>query len=92
MQKPIMEGFLAGGATLIVVLLWWILSPFHALIVYALYLIGLLFLSIATLWLLAKEMTLNDWFSELNRGQMVMVYILGLGLAGAPLVWILLEL
>lgn len=87
-----MDGFLAGGATLVVVLLWWILSPFHPLIIYAFYLIALLFLYIATLWLLAEGMTLNDWFSELNRGQIVIMYILGLGLAIVPLVWILFEL
>jgi hypothetical protein len=62
-DKPITEGYLAGGAALIVAILWLVFDAFHPLIIFTLYVIALFCLSLSTLWLLSKEKTIKEWFS-----------------------------
>ena len=61
-DKSITEGYIAGGAALLVTILWMVYSPFHPLIIFILFLVSLFCFSLSTLWLLAKEMTILDWF------------------------------
>lgn len=86
-----MEGFLAGGASLVVALIWWAISPFHPLVIYLLYLIALFFILLSTFWWLAKESALKEWFVDLNKERLIIIYILTLALAVAPLGWMLLS-
>lgn len=91
MQRPIMEGVLAGGASMIVALIWWTISPFHPLVIYLLYLIALFFMLLSTFWWLAKENALKEWFLNLNKEKLIIIYISTLVLAVAPLGWMLLS-
>jgi len=61
-DKPTTEGFLAGGSALMVTILWMVYSPFHPLVIFALFLVALFCLSLNTLWLLSKEATIKEWF------------------------------
>ena len=72
-DKSIFEGYLTGGASLIVTILWIIYSPFHPLVIFALFLISLFCLSLSTLWLLSKEKTIKEWF----RNQTSRYFIVG---------------
>ena len=60
-DKSITEGYLAGGAALIVTILWMVYSPFHPLIIFILFLVSQVCLSLSMLWLLSKEMTIIEW-------------------------------
>lgn len=62
--KPITEGYLAGLATLIVTFLWIDDAPFSPWIILPLYLIGLICLTISTLWILSKERPIKEWVSQ----------------------------
>jgi hypothetical protein len=62
-NQPITEGYLAGGAALMVAVLWLVFDVFHPLMILALYTISFFCLSITTLWLLSKDKTIKDWFS-----------------------------
>jgi hypothetical protein len=62
-EKPITEGYLAGGAALIVAILWLVLDAYHPVIIFTLYAIALFCLSISTLWLLSKEKTIKEWIT-----------------------------
>ena len=62
-DKSITEGYLAGGAALLVTILWVVYSPLHPLIIFILFLVSLFCFSLSTLWLLAKEMTIKEWFT-----------------------------
>jgi NADH:ubiquinone oxidoreductase subunit 6 (subunit J) len=62
-EKPITEGYLAGGAALIVAILWLVLDAFNPVIIFTLYVIAIFCLSISTLWLLSKEKTIKEWLS-----------------------------
>jgi len=72
-EKPITEGYLAGGGALLVAILWILFDAFHPMIILALYLVAIICLSIATLWLLSKEKTIKEWYS----GQPVRYYASG---------------
>lgn len=61
-DKAITEGYLAGGAALIVTILWVIYAPFHPLVIFIPFLISLVCLSLSTLWLLSHEKTIREWF------------------------------
>ena len=61
-DKAITEGYLAGGSALLVTILWIVYSPLHPLIIFILFLVSLFCFSLSTLWLLAKEMTIKEWF------------------------------
>ena len=61
-DNSITEGYLAGIAALLVTILWMIYAPFHQMVVFTLYLIALFCLSLSTLWVLAKEKTIKEWF------------------------------
>ena len=61
-DKPVTEGYLVGIATLLVTILWMFYAPFHPMIIFTLYLIALFCLSLSTLWVLAKEKTIEEWF------------------------------
>lgn len=62
-DKSITEGYLAGGAALLVTILWIIYAPFHPLIIFIVFLISLVCLSISTLWILAKENKIKEWIN-----------------------------
>ena len=63
-DKAITEGYLAGGAALLVTISWIVYSPLHPLIIFILFLLSLFCFSLSTLWLLAKEMTIKEWFTD----------------------------
>jgi hypothetical protein len=74
-DKPVTEGFLAGGASLIVTILWMLYSSFHAMAIFALFLISLFCLSLSTLWLLSKEKTIKEWFKSQPLHYLIVVLI-----------------
>ena len=63
-DKPVSEGYLVGVAALLVTILWMFFAPFHPMIIFTLYLIALFCLSLSTLWILAKEKTIKEWFFD----------------------------
>ena len=58
-----MEGYLAGGAALIIVLLWLWVDAFNPMIIFILYLVAISYLSLSTLWLFSKGETIQAWLS-----------------------------
>ena len=54
-DKSITEGYLAGGAALLVAVLWTVFDAFHPLIILPLYIIAIFCLFLSTRWLIAKE-------------------------------------
>lgn len=54
-DKSITEGYLAGGAALIVAVLWTVFDAFHPLIILPLYIIAIFCLFLSTRWLITKE-------------------------------------
>ena len=62
-DHPITEGFLTGGAALLVAVLWFVFDAFHPLIIFVLYAISFLCLSITTLWLLSNNKTIKEFFT-----------------------------
>ena len=63
-DKPVTEGYLAGGASSIVTILWMLYSSLHTMVIFTLFLISLFCLSLSTLWLLSKEKTVKEWFKS----------------------------
>lgn len=63
-DKSITEGYIAGLAALIVSILWMFYAPFHLMIIFVPFLIGLFCLSLSTLWVLSKEKSIKEWFSN----------------------------
>ena len=59
-DKSITEGYLAGGAALIVAVLWTVFDAFHPLIILPLYLMAIFCLSLSTFWLLSEKKTKKE--------------------------------
>jgi len=59
-DKPITEGYLAGGASLIVSILWIIYSPFSPFIILILLVISLFCLALSTFWLIKERKKINE--------------------------------
>ena len=62
-NHPITEGLLAGGAALMLAILWLVFDAFHPLIIFVLYAISFVCLSITTLWLLSNDKTIKEFFT-----------------------------
>jgi hypothetical protein len=62
-DKSISEGYLAGGASLMVTILWMAFAPFHPLAIFTLFAISLFCFTLSTLWVLSKEKTIKEWFA-----------------------------
>lgn len=56
------EALITGISALLVTVLWVAYSPFHPLIILALYLVALVCLSLAVLWYLSEGHSLKAWF------------------------------
>ena len=60
-DKPILTTIIAGGASLLISLIWLWGEVFHPFIILAPYTIGLSCIFIATIWILSKGMSAKDW-------------------------------
>ena len=74
-DRPISEGYLAGGAALTVTILWLFFSTLHPLIIFTLYVIALFCLSLSTLWLFSKEKTIKEWLTARPMRSYIVVII-----------------
>lgn len=74
-DKPVTEGYLTGGASLIVTILWMLYSSFYTMVIFTLFLISLFCLSLSTLWLLSKEKTIKEWFTSQPLRYVIVVLI-----------------
>ena len=63
-ERPIVEGFIAGGGALFLSILWMVFAALHPLMILLLYLAALYCLSISTIWLLAQGNSLRSWFTK----------------------------
>ena len=62
-DKPITEGYLAGGAALAVTVLWLLFAEIHPVFTFLLYVTALFCASLSTLWLFSREKTIREWVS-----------------------------
>lgn len=71
-----MEGYLTGGAALIIVFLWLLVDAFNPTIIFVLYLVAIGYLSLSTLWLISGGIgiSIKAWFS----GSPVRIFTIGL--------------
>lgn len=61
-DKAITEGYLAGGAALIVTILWMVYAPFHSLVIFIPFVTSLACITLSTLRLVSNEITIREWF------------------------------
>lgn len=74
-NKPVTEGYLTGGASLIVTISWMLYSSLHIMVIFTLFLMSLFCLSLSTLWLLSKEKTIKKWFKSQPLRYVIVVLI-----------------
>ena len=89
-NKPILEGYLTGGAALIIVLLWLWVDAFNPMIIFVLYLVAISYLSLSTLWLFSGGETIRAWLSD-SPVRYLTAGLIGVLVVAGPLILILLK-